>query len=100
MKTTIAPLFVALFMASANAESSSSRKRTSFAVYKSSSSAAAVAEDETFDPYLGMEGRKLVGHSMSMSMSHSMSMSMPAVTNRYVFFVHGLNIHGTVRHYF
>jgi len=79
MKTTIA-IFVALFMASANATTeSSSRKRTS-AVYKSSSA----AEDETFDPYLGME-RKLVGHSMSMSMSASMSMSVPEVTARYVF---------------
>ena len=81
MKTTIA-IFIALFMASANATTeSSSRKRTS-AVYKSSSA----AEDETFDPYLGMEHRKLhAGHSMSMSMSHSMSMSVPEVTARYVF---------------
>ena len=93
MKTTIA-LLVALFMASANATTeSSSRKRTS-AVYKSSSA----AEDETFDPYLGMEQRKLapfdwnpvklVQHgsmSMSMSAAHSMSMSVPEVTARYVF---------------
>ena len=81
MKTAIA-IFIALFMASANATTeSSSRKRTS-AVYKSSSA----AEDETFDPYLGMEHRKLhAGHSMSMSMSHSMSMSVPEVTARYVF---------------
>jgi hypothetical protein len=83
MKTTIA-VFVALFTASANA-AESSRKRT-HAVHKSS----AVAEDETFDPYLGMEQRKLAPYdwnpvrpliqhgsmSMSMSAAHSMSMSM------------------------
>ena len=80
MKTTIA-VIVALFTASANA-AESSRKRT-YAVHKSS----AVAEDETFDPYLGMEQRKLAPYdwnpvkliqhgSMSMSAAHSMSMSM------------------------
>ena len=82
MKTTIA-IFVALFMASANA-AESSRKRT-YAVHKSSADA-----DEKFDPYLGVE-RKLAPYdwnpvklpllqhgsmSMSMSAAHSMSMSM------------------------
>ncbi|KAL7530367.1 hypothetical protein ACHAXR_003446 [Thalassiosira sp. AJA248-18] len=75
MKSFAVAAIATLCVASSAQAAKPSRKRTG--AHKKSTGGARVKSDENYDPYLGMDRRKLAGHDGhddDHSMSHSMSM--------------------------